>query len=99
VASTSRVSHCVEFRLGKRDDLPWPHPDVHQPLDRAQFGDLVERVLPLAVVVAHRLGESVTALPHAEHVLGEPGIALDGADVEFEVVSDLVGGCLRHLHG
>ncbi len=34
------------------------------------------------VVVAMRLGKAVTALPHAQDVLRQPGFALDGADVQ-----------------
>ena len=38
--------------------------------------------MPLAVLVARRLREAVAPLPHPQHVLGQAGVALDGADVE-----------------
>jgi hypothetical protein len=78
----ARLGQRVEFVQRAVDDLARPHPDVHQPLDGVQLGDLRRRVLPLAVVVALRLGKAVAPLPHPQDVLGEAGLALDRADVQ-----------------
>jgi len=64
----------------KADDLAGPMALVHQPLDEAQLVDLVDRVGALAEDVASRLREAVAALPHAQRVLGQAGIAFDGGD-------------------
>jgi hypothetical protein len=80
----SRVGKCVQFVERRMDDLAGTHPDVHQPLDRPELGDFRQRVLTLAVVVARRFGETVATFPHPQHVLGQPGFALDRADVENE---------------
>src|SRR5205823_2332630 len=72
----------VQFGERLPDEFPGPQSGIHQALDRAEFRDIVLRVLALGVVVALRTREAVAALPDAQHVLGQPGFALDGADVE-----------------
>jgi hypothetical protein len=65
------------------------------------------------MAVAHGLGKLVTALPHAEHVLGQSGVPFHGADAQHGLVLPvcraLTGGlrgknlgrslCLVEAHG
>ncbi len=55
---------------------------IQQATDQAQLLDLLGRVLPLAIGVARRRREAVTALPHTQGVLWQAGVALDRGDVE-----------------
>src|SRR5207253_7929509 len=71
------------------DKLARPQPGVHQSLDGAQLGEFVGTVLTLGVFVASRVGETVAALPDAQHVFRQAGLTLDRADVE---------ACLRTFH-
>ena len=82
----ARVGQRVQLLAGQRDDLARAHADVHQPLDRPQLPDFEHRVLTFAVLVAPRLGKTVTALPHAQYVLGQTCFPLHGADVQKESV-------------
>jgi len=72
-----------------RNEFARPQPGIHQSLDGAKLGELVGGVLTFGVLVASRVGETVAALPDAQHVLRQPRLALDRADVE---------ACLRILH-
>ena len=64
--------------------LPGRTPTSISRLIERSFADLGERVLALAVLVAGGLRKSVAPLPHPQHVLRQPGLALDGADVLSE---------------
>ena len=61
-------------------------PLIHQAFDQAQAFDLLGRVAAFPVGVTVRYGKSVAAFPHAEDVLGEPGVALDCGNVETWVI-------------
>src|SRR4030095_5166087 len=50
------------------------------PLDQAQPEDLFCRIDAFSVRVALRRRKAVSALPHAQHVLGQADVALDGRD-------------------
>ena len=80
----TRVGKRVQLVQRVRHQLAGTHAHVHQALDRAQLRDVRGRVLTLAVVVPPRLGKPVAALPHPQHILGQTGLALHGADVEHE---------------
>jgi hypothetical protein len=66
------------------DDLARPYAGVHQPLDRAELGQLARRILTLAVFIPRGLWEAVAALPHSEDILRKTAFALGCADVELE---------------
>src|SRR6185312_16879287 len=82
----ARVGKRIELVEGQADDLARAHADIHQPLDRAKLRGFRGSVLTLAVVVARRPGKTVAALPHAQHILREAGLALDRTDVLREIV-------------
>jgi hypothetical protein len=69
-------------RRRQADDLARPVAGVHQAADHAQLVDLLDRVDAFAEGIARGRGEAVAALPHAQRVLGQPGVALDRRDAE-----------------
>ena len=85
-----RVTPRMNALLGQRielverlpDEFSRPQPGIHQALDRAQLRDLVRGILALGVIVAIGVGKTVATLPDAQNVFGQPGFALDRADVK-----------------
>ncbi len=78
-----------EFLCRSGEQFAGPVTLVHQALDQAQAVNLFRRIAALAIVVAGGCRKSVAALPDTQDVLGEPGVALDGGDVE--------GRCIHFL--
>ena len=79
----ARISACsCSRRRAPAHDSPGPVAGIEQPLEHAQLLDLLERVGALAEGVALRRRKAVAALPDAQRVLAEPGIALDRGDRE-----------------
>ena len=65
-----------EFRFPALHQRGRPASLVEQALDQAQALELISGIEPFAVLVALGRGESIAPLPHAQGVLGEPGIPL-----------------------
>ena len=85
-----RVTPRMNALLGQRielverlpDEFSRPQSGIHQALDRAQLRDLVRGILALCVIVPIGMRKAVATFPDAQDVFGQPGFALDRADVK-----------------
>ena len=67
----------LQFQWCEAYDTPRAVPRIHQAADGAKALDLVRRVAPVPRTITPRLGKAVAALPDAQRVLGQTGVALD----------------------
>ena len=76
-AQARRIRQTIEVGRRHRHDAAGPMPSVEQALDRAQALNLLEGVTALAQGVAIGQREAVAALPDAQRVLAQTGVAFD----------------------
>lgn len=76
----ARLKQAGQLFGTQMNDLARPESLIHQPAHGAQLVHLFARVHPIPLGIAGRLGKAITALPHAQQILGDAGFPLDHAD-------------------
>ena len=80
------LGQLLQRRQGQRHDAAGTVAHVEQPLQDAQLLHVGQRVGALAARVALRRRKAIAALPHAQRVLAQAGVAFDGGDRQAEGV-------------
>ena len=74
------LAQALQLFDGQGHDAPGAVALVKQPFDDAQLFHVLQRIGALAKSVAPRLWKAIAALPHAQGVFGQAGVAFDAGN-------------------